>query len=113
MKPTDTSLKHGVVTMSNNKHEQTLEQINLAVDEIIKDVRQNPRAGDKSLLANALKSLLECRRIEELMLTRSTIQELLSNVMSSGTDIVDESSLADEFFNDIEEATIINPNTES
>ena len=99
--------------MSNNKHEQTLEQINLAVDEIIKDIRQIPRAGDKSLLANALKSLLECRRIEELMLTRSTIQELLSNVMASGTDVVEESSLADEFFADIEEATSENPNTES
>ena len=99
--------------MSNNKHEKTLEQINLAVDEIIKDIRQIPRAGDKSLLANALKSLLECRRIEELMLTRSTIQELLSNVMASGTDVVDESSLADEFFSDIEEAIIENPNKES
>ena len=99
--------------MSNNKHEKTLEQINLAVDEIIKDIRQIPRAGDKSLLANALKSLLECRRIEELMLTRSTIQELLSNVMASGTDIVDETSLADEFFSDIEEAIIENPNKES
>ena len=99
--------------MSNNKHEKTLEQINLAVDEIIKDIRQIPRAGDKSLLANALKSLLECRRIEELMLTRSTIQELLSNVMASGTDVVDESSLADEFFDDIEEAIIENSNKES
>jgi len=99
--------------MSNNKHEKTLEEINNAVDEVIKDIRQRPKASDKSLLANALKSLLECRRIEELMLTRSTIQELLSNVMASGTDIVDESSLADEFFADIEEATIENPNTES
>ena len=99
--------------MSNNKHEKTLNEINLAVDEVIKDVRRQPKAGEKAMLANALKSLLECRRIEELMLTRSTIQELLSNVMASGTDIVDESSLADEFFSDIEEATIENPNKES
>ena len=103
----------GEETMSNNRHEKTLNEINLAVDEVISDVRRQPKASEKAMLANALKSLLECRRIEELMLTRSTIQELLSNVMSSGTDIVDESSLADEFFNDIEEATIINPNTES
>ena len=99
--------------MSNNKHERTLNEINLAVDEVIKDVRKQPKASEKAMLANALKSLLECRRIEELMLTRSTIQELLSNVMASGTDVVEESSLADEFFADIEEATIENPNTES
>ena len=99
--------------MSNNKHERTLNEINLAVDEVIKDVRKQPKASEKAMLANALKSLLECRRIEELMLTRSTIQELLSNVMASGTDVVEESSLADEFFADIEEATIENPNKEA
>tara|TARA_R110002110_G_scaffold295607_2_gene509625 strand:+ start:181 stop:477 length:297 start_codon:yes stop_codon:yes gene_type:complete len=98
--------------MSNNKHERTLHEINLAVDEVIKDVRKQPKASEKAMLANALKSLLECRRIEELMLTRSTIQELLSNVMASGTDIVNEDSLADEFFADVEEATIENSKTE-
>tara|TARA_R100001082_G_C4364966_1_gene161418 strand:+ start:1836 stop:2141 length:306 start_codon:yes stop_codon:yes gene_type:complete len=99
--------------MSNNKHEETLGQINLAVDEVIKDIRERPKASDKSLLANALKSLLECRRIEELMLTRSTIQELLSNVMASGTDIVDEKDLASDFFDDIEDATLINNENEN
>ena len=94
--------------MSNNKHEKTLNEIKLAVDEVITDIRKQPKASEKAMLANALKSLLECRRIEELMLTRSTIQELLSNVMASGTDIVDEKDIASDFFDDIEDAETFN-----
>lgn len=62
------------------EHTKTLVALNLAVSDTLSMVTLSAKATDKAAAANALKILLECRRIEEMMQTRSTIQRVLEKL---------------------------------
>lgn len=69
---------------TEEEHEWTLIKINEGVRKILEQIVENPRATDKSALALALKTMLECRRLEELMQARSTIQKVLEKLQAGG-----------------------------
>ncbi len=62
------------------EHKHTLDQLNSGIRSILDQINLTQRAQDKNSLAQALKTLLECRRIEELLEARSTVQRILERL---------------------------------
>jgi len=68
------------------EHSYTLQQINSGVRSVLDQINLTGRASDKASLSQALKTLLECRRIEELLQARSTVQRVLERLNQTAGD---------------------------
>lgn len=63
------------------QHHNTLEKLNSIVDGILDDLDGDLlSAAEKKMLSGALKEILDCRRMEELMMFKSEMEQLVSSI---------------------------------